>query len=285
MRKIILFLTVAALIVTSLASCGGSKTDESDSADVGEWESVAQTDTGAETQAGTEENTAGADGTVTVPTKYCDLKVPASFEGEVTNETVSEDPLTVRFSAKDGTLIFDIVFDGEAEMLLGTLPLEDKNVIVNASFGALDESSENFNKYAEFQEDINTVIENLVADYGFIAGQEIAYEDATTFDIETRVTTFKYPNKWKDKIIINVTDDEVTFTCKNERLFDLSFVEPAGGFLLGTYGETPIYITDYLVEEQYYTEDEVDEMYAMQEDVNVILQHLMEDPAFKVNLK
>ena len=45
--------------------------------------------------------------------------------------------------------------------------------------------------------------------------------------------------------------------------------------LLGTYKDTPIYIVDYPVE--------TDEQAAMQEDVNVILQYLMEDPKFTIN--
>ena len=66
-------------------------------------------------------------------------------------------------------------------------------------------------------------------------------------------------------------------------LFDLSFVDVNDGFLLGTYSGIPIYIIDYEIKEDNYTEDEVFDMYCMQEDVNVILQHLMEDPNFTIN--
>ena len=84
----------------------------------------------------------------------------------------------------------------------------------------------------------------------------------------------KYPAKWQDKVEISVSDEGVKFSASGVPLFDLVFAE-GDGFLLGTYNGTPIYIVDYPVE--------TEEMLAMQEDVNVILQYLIEDSNFKIN--
>jgi hypothetical protein len=48
-------------------------------------------------------------------------------------------------------------------------------------------------------------------------------EDDSTFDIETNLGTLKYPNKWKEKVLIEVTDEKVCFSKDGVQLFDLFF--------------------------------------------------------------
>ena len=49
-------------------------------------------------------------------------------------------------------------------------------------------------------------------------------------------------------------------------------MEKVEGYHAGEYNGTPVYIVDY--------KTKTDEQAVMQEDINVILQHLSEDPAF-----
>ena len=110
-------------------------------------------------------------------------------------------------------------------------------------------------------------------DYDFVAGERIEYEDNSTFDIVTPVVTMKYPAKWKDKVTVTVTSDRVSFVNDGTPIFDLVFSDEEG-YLLGTYSGTPISIVDYPVT--------TDEQAAMQEDVNVILGFLFNDPNFEM---
>lgn len=129
---------------------------------------------------------------------------------------------------------------------------------------------------AEMQEDINVIFQHLVSDYDFEAGVALEKEDDSVFEIETSVTTLYYPTKWKDRVTVDVEDTKVSFSCDGTPLFDLVFTESDDGYLLGTYSGTPINIVDYMVYD--------DTLAAMQEDVNVILQHLMEDENFVIHL-
>lgn len=209
-----------------------------------------------------------------VSTPYVNLTVPGSFDGNVKTDVVSDDPYVISFSANDGTWLFSLCFGKKTENLIGTLVLEDQNVIIYADFAELDSENPNYVKYCEYADGINTIISHLIDDNGLIVNQAIETEDNSTFDIETPITVMKYPAKWQDKVEISVSEEGVKFSASGVPLFDLVFAE-GDGFLLGTYNGTPIYIVDYPVE--------TEEMLAMQEDVNVILQYLIEDSNFKIN--
>ena len=86
-------------------------------------------------------------------------------------------------------------------------------------------------------------------------------------------SAMKYPAKWREDVQIDVSDDGVRFSNNGTALFDLLFHE-CDGYLLGSYNGTPIYIIDYPVDDA--------EQANMQEDVNVILQYLMDDPSFQI---
>lgn len=91
-----------------------------------------------------------------------------------------------------------------------------------------------------------------------------------------------YPQKWQDAVTVEVTDSKVAFsTADGIQLFDLEFGQSEGD-LLGTYGETEVHIVSYDIEQGYRSEEDYNKFCAMLEDVNVILQHLMEDENFVV---
>lgn len=229
------------------------------------------------------ESSEEVEATVTLKTPYIDLQIPASYEGKVESEVTNEDPYTLTFKAKaDGTELFTLYFGKETENLLGTLQLEKENIVLYADFAELDEKAETYTEYAQYQEGINTILHALINGGRFHVNEIVEYEDSTTFDIKTDLVTLKYPNKWKDKVTVDVTEDTVKFAYDDLKLFDLVFKE-CDGYLLGTYKETPIYIISYDFDETKYSEDEQMEIYGMAEDVNVILQYLMEDSNFEIN--
>ena len=195
------------------------------------------------------------------------LKYPEKWKDKVT-VTVSDNKAA--FVCGDVPL-FDLLANSDEGYVLGTVCADEYTVLSVVSYDIAD--TENADLFA-MQEDMNVILQNLMTDYEFVVGEAVEKIDDSTVDIETSVTTLKYPARWKDTVTANVTENGVSFVNYGTSLFDLVFTE-CDGFLLGTYNDTPIYIVDYPV----YS----DEQAAMQEDVNVILQHLMEDPNFIIN--
>ena len=112
------------------------------------------------------------------------------------------------------------------------------------------------------------------------SAEETTSEEETveTFTITACGLDLKYPLEWQDKVTVTTEENRVDFACGDVKLFDLTF-NTDEGYVLGTVeGDeyTVIRIVDYDIE----TED--NELYAMQEDVNVILQNLMNDYNFAV---
>ena len=222
-------------------------------------------------------------GTMVVSTPYADLKVPEVYQGSVTSEVTGTEPYTVTFRADaDGTELFSVIFGGTGEILLGTLHGEEGSTVVYANIPALDGANEHYTEYTIYQEGINTILNHLSEDYQFSIGSAEESEDRETFSIEAGGMTFEYPAAWKDTVEISVTEEGVSFSGKGCRLFDLRFAEGRDTFLLGTYAGTPIYVATYEIDQTQYFAEEYDMLRMMQDDVNVILEHLMEDPEFTV---
>lgn len=167
--------------------------------------------------------------------------------------------------------LFDLLANSDEGYVLGTVCGEEYTVLSIQSYDI--ENTDNVDLYA-MEEDVNVIIDNLIKDYDFVVGVAVDNEDSSIFDIETSVVTMKYPAKWQGIVTVDVSEEKVSFSNNGTPLFDLVFSE-CDGFLLGAYSGTPIYIVDYPVT--------TDEQAAMQEDVNVILQYLMEDSNFVIN--
>lgn len=257
MKKIIAFI-LFALFALSLTACGKdnnakvSTPDETAAASVTEKEAL-----------------------VEITTPYAVLKVAQSFDAHVYYEETSKDPYTLSFfSMDDKTKLFSLVFNGEGDVLLGTIIGDKANTVIYMNPEKLDKASLNYEANLGYQEQVSDIINGLIADYDFVPDKAIESSDNTVFDIKTSVVTIKYPNKWKDKVTIDVSDDGVKFSNNGTPLFDVMFTE-CDGNLLGKYKDTPVYIVEYSVDSE--------EQIEMKEDVNVILQNLMKDPDFTVN--
>lgn len=194
------------------------------------------------------------------------LKYAEMWKDKVT-VTVTED--RAAFACGE-TKLFDLVFNSEEGVILGTVRGE-KNTVISVVDYPLEQDDPELD---EMQGDVNVILQNLSRDYDFVADEAITDETTGTFDIETSVVTLKYPARWQDKVKVDVSEQGVTFTAGETKLFDLMFDDLEGGYLLGTYNDTPIYIVDYPVN----TEEES----RMQQDVNIIIQNLQQDSSFRL---
>lgn len=194
------------------------------------------------------------------------LRYPSRWQ-ELVSIDVDTDTAAFRFGDEK---LFTLYFNRpEQGNVLGTVCGDENIVITIADYEVSDAQA------VSMQEDVNVILQHLMEDYDFAAGEAVVKESGDVFAIETPVTTLYYPAKWQDAVTVAVSDTKVSFTYGDERLFDLVFAETENGYLLGTYDGTPIYVVDY--------EASSDEAVAMQEDVNVILQYLIEDDHFLLN--
>ena len=105
------------------------------------------------------------------------------------------------------------------------------------------------------------------------------------FVIKTAYADLKFPAKWQDKVTYEVGDDSVSFSSGDVRIFDILF-NGGDGYVLGTIiGEKEnvvVKVADYLFDSD---AENYDELCAMQEDINVIIDHLVKDYDFEVGVE
>lgn len=264
MKKMVCLLLCGMMIMSLLAGCEKNDGAE-DSAPVSESMVV------------------GTEGEETCPieTRYCVLRYPERWKEQVQVTIEEQGVYTVKFSA-DGVALFDLAFGGGDGYVLGTLKLDEGNVPVRITSYEVEFESEQYDTYCAMQEDVNVILNGLWTEYEFADGVLIEDVDDSVFGIETSVGTLYYPEKWKDQVTVDVSDSAVKFSANGIQLFDLLFGD-GEGYLLGTYNGTEIRVVSYEIEQEGLSEQELNDLWAMQEDVNVILQHLMEDTGFAIS--
>lgn len=218
----------------------------------------------------------------TIDTPYCTLKLPLELK-EVVDCEMDEDPCILLIKVKENdTPLYSISFGVEAETVFGTLPTDDGNIVLYSNIYSFEDTDPNYNDYMTYQESLGYIADNLASDYKFIVGSAIIEEKVETYDIPTSVITLKYPVKWKDKVTVDVTDTAVFFSYNGTKLFDICFTE-CNGDLYGMCGDTPVYIMPYDINSDSVTPEEYNELFAMQDDMNVILRSLSDDSNFISN--
>ena len=209
---------------------------------------------------------------VSIETPYAVLEVTEDFDKAVKSSVKQENPYVLDFiTVEDKTTVFSLHFNDETKNLLGTLQLDDQNVVIYADVPELDKKSKNYKTNVGYQLQIGEIIDRLTKKYSFVPNEIITDVDEDVFAIETKLTTLYYPKKWEKKVTVTQKGNVVSFSAGKTKLFDLYF-EEADGVLLGTYKDTPIYIVEH--------EAKNDEQAAMIQDVNVIISHLNEDENF-----
>lgn len=222
---------------------------------------------------------ADANGLMTVETSFCDIKFPSKWENTVKVDVLEQSVETVRFSM-DGVSIFDITF-GKGDTLLGTLKNGAETTDVYVLFYELDNKDKNYETYAKVQDDVNVITENLAKDYSFTPGAPLLEDNGEVFEIKTSLLTLQYPERWKDRVAIEVAEKQVSFSCEGTPLFTLYFGGEKGE-LLGTYDGTELRIVTDKLDREKLSSEQFAEYSAMQEDVNVILEGLYDDKEFEI---
>ena len=241
-----------------------------------------KSDNGADNNSSTDNSVAISADAIKISTPYLDLQLKKSIAENVTYKVTNKNPYTLTFKAKkDGTKLFSLIFDGTGDDLLGTIIGEDKNTVLYVNMFELDNKSEDYQEYTSYQMGVNDILNRLSKDSSFISGEIVEDEDKSTFDINTDIVTLKYPNKWKDKVDIDVSDKAVMFSFKGVKVFDIYFGEVEDGSLIGTYNQTPIFVLSYLPDNSKLSDEELSEYSEMQYDVNRIINNLKKDKKFK----
>ena len=104
-------------------------------------------------------------------------------------------------------------------------------------------------------------------------------KNVPVIEIVSDITTFYYPEKWKEDITVGKNENTVSFTSNGTRLFDFIFGDTKGT-LLGYYDGVEVRIVSYEIVEVNYTEDEYLTLRAMQEDIDIVIEHLIDDKKF-----
>lgn len=236
-----------------------------------------------------------------IETKYGKLEYPEKWKNITKTEIVEEEPYTVQFfcvtSAGDVPL-FDLHFGGGEGFLLGTLPQDGKNIPMYLESFDIDQSAMSEEEYfncCAMSEDVNVIISRLIEKNGLVLSDneqvpELPEDNGEVFAIETKYGTLSYPEKWKELSKIEIVESPiytVKFSGKTASgdipLFDLNF-DGGDGYRLGSMKvdgqDVTIYLDDYSFDQGTLSDEDYFNCCAMQEDVNVILEHLAQDYSF-----
>lgn len=227
-----------------------------------------------------------------IETPYGILHYPGKWEGIVQAEVSSGDECVVIFSGLlDGDTsypLFDLIFDGDPDSALGFLTTETgEKIPVNIQTYEADAAwpEDVQNLFYEMQEGLNDIIAELPLE------EEASAVGVNT--VETPYMDLQYSNAWGE----NLYAEQVTENCLKVRffgkaggmesqiLFEICFGESQGS-LLGRMADTntPVYLVFYEVQaDAGLSQEELDQLYAMQEEVNGILASLNQNANFIPN--
>ena len=222
------------------------------------------------------------DNVFTINTKYGDLKFPTKWKDDVEVKISEEEPYTVSFTSREnGERIFSLHFGKGEGYLLGTLNSNDEQIKVFVDNAELDAKAKDYDKLCEIQEDVNVILNHLTEDYDFKpAVQNIPTEENTeVYEIKTTIATFCYPTRWKDRISVKDEDGTVSFFSDDVDVFELK-LGGTDGFSVGTYDGKDLRLVTFAFTQYKDDQKRFEELCQMQEDVNVLLDHLDRDKAF-----
>lgn len=106
-------------------------------------------------------------------------------------------------------------------------------------------------------------------------------ENDDMMTIDSEIGQLKYPAKWKDKVAFSADKDMVTASCGDVKLFTLYFGGNKGdvfGTLHTDNGDKELRYEMYDISEEAKANED---LFAMQEDMNVICQYLIEEGKLK----
>ena len=113
-------------------------------------------------------------------------------------------------------------------------------------------------------------------------------ETEEAFEIETSYGKLYFPKKWENQVRVEAVEGDAytvqffgTVEGKPEQHLFNVVCGGTDGILVGTWGDMPVYImyADIAVDDTW-TQEELDTIYAMQEDVNYLMGMLSKDESF-----
>lgn len=236
-----------------------------------------------------------------IKTKYGTLEYPQKWKDITKTEIVDADPYTVQFfcvTSVGDVPLFDLHFGGGEGFLLGTLPQDGQKIPIYLESFDINQSKMSEKEYfncCAMGEDVNVIISRLIDKSGLVLSNnnqtpKLPEDNGEAFTIETKYGKLSYPDKWKELAKIEIVEGPiytVKFSGKTSagdiQLFDLTF-NGGDGYCLGTMKidgrDVTIYINDYSFDQGTLSNEDYFNCCAMQEDVNTILEHLVEDYGF-----
>ena len=216
------------------------------------------------------------------------LRYPGKWESKLRIEYNDVDGYTIAFygvTSDREQHLFDICFDCEQGTYLGAIEMPDSEEIsVNLVVYQIEGSwtQEETETFLAMQEDVNYLIEKLV-----LNTQEESIAQTEAILVDTPYGTLKYETAWKADIYVEKAEQDdfalelygkVSDKTK-QPIFTIFFDSDKGvpcGILLDAEGnEIQISVSmEEPVFDKSWTESEKNKIYAMQEDVNDLLNHL-----------
>lgn len=266
MKKLLCILVCAILCCGIFACCGNEDSSTQDSSSAATADSVQETVADVET--------------FTVKAGEWEIEYPKEYEKSVKTEVKEEnDGTTVSFSSGDKKL-FTLEFNCGSGDVLGTIKKDGKNTIVRVSYEKLDEKDKNYKTYMAMQNAVDVIISNLNKKYDFAEGQELYVGSDEVYEIPTKVVTLCYPKQWQDKVKIEESDDTVTFSNGETKLFAVVFKEVPEATMLGTYKGTPVGVISYGIEKGKLSDHDYTTMLAMQESIDTVINGIEKQDDF-----
>lgn len=114
---------------------------------------------------------------------------------------------------------------------------------------------------------------------GSVSDDSSQTDEIPVMEIVSDMANLYYPEKWQSRLDIANADNVISFNSKGTRLFDFIF-GGTEGTLLGYYDGVEVRIVSYEIIEADYSEDEYLTLRAMQEDIDIVIEHLLEEDGF-----
>ena len=111
------------------------------------------------------------------------------------------------------------------------------------------------------------------------ADSAVSESQQEVYEIDTSIGKFYYPEKWKGIVTTKESDKAVSFYSEGVEVFALK-LGGSEGFSVGTYKGEDLRLVTYKFDDKL-EKSRFDELCAMQEDANVILNHLKNDKDYK----
>lgn len=233
-----------------------------------------------------------------VQTPYADLVYPGKWKPYVKTEILEKDGYTVSFMAcfESGSplALFDITFAGTAGDAVGAIETDAGETVrvsiqsYELGVDALQDPEAEW-RYIDMREDLNYILQHL--ELKEMAPEEMVQQAREAFTVETPYGSLSCQSAWGADLFAEVAQGQVctvTFFGKVTEteavpLFSLAYGGDSGRFL-GELEEAalPVYLQYYgLPEDGSLPQETMNKLYAMQEEVNRVIQSVKEIPGFR----